>query len=133
MRCVNIYGCFSLIDLLGCFIDQKDRVLNGGISKSSTMTLQTCKNRCVKENKKFYGLEVTPVYLVISWSGVGSISNRVFLNKAITHFNSRLSCRSDKSASVVTIWQNTTKDQTRSVWPLVKETDPRHAGADGEF
>ncbi|XP_034324268.2 uncharacterized protein [Magallana gigas] len=45
-------------DLFGCFIDQKNRVLNGGKSKSSTMTLQKCKKRCVRENKKFYGLEV---------------------------------------------------------------------------
>lgn len=59
-------GCFSLIDLFGCFIDQKNRVLNGGKSKSSTMTLQKCKKRCVRENKKFYGLEVTTIYIIIS-------------------------------------------------------------------
>ncbi|XP_048734636.2 uncharacterized protein LOC125650402 [Ostrea edulis] len=43
--------------LLGCFIDQRDRVLRNGRTTSNNMTPDMCKKRCIKENKKFYGLE----------------------------------------------------------------------------
>ncbi|XP_062580891.1 uncharacterized protein LOC134242777 [Saccostrea cucullata] len=48
----------STKDLLGCFIDQRSRVLDGGRTKSKDMTLEKCKNRCISEKKKYYGLEV---------------------------------------------------------------------------
>ncbi|XP_062580890.1 uncharacterized protein LOC134242776 [Saccostrea cucullata] len=44
--------------LVGCYKDQRDRVLTGGRTKSSSMTLSVCRSRCQRENKKYYGLEV---------------------------------------------------------------------------
>lgn len=52
---------YTIAGLVGCYVDKKDRVLTGGVTKSSSMTLATCRSRCQRENKKYYGLEVDVV------------------------------------------------------------------------
>ncbi|XP_061186929.1 uncharacterized protein LOC133195065 [Saccostrea echinata] len=42
---------------LGCFQDQPKRTLAGKFTMTTSMTIETCKNICTKENNQFYGVQ----------------------------------------------------------------------------
>ncbi|XP_062580883.1 uncharacterized protein LOC134242772 isoform X2 [Saccostrea cucullata] len=44
-------------DMLGCYEDSRNRVLNGRRTHGNYMTVGRCRQRCEKERKRFYGLE----------------------------------------------------------------------------
>ncbi|XP_062571037.1 zonadhesin-like [Saccostrea cucullata] len=54
----NKKGSIRKQGLLGCFEDSRNRVLSGGRTWGNHMTVNHCRNRCVKEKTQFYGLEV---------------------------------------------------------------------------
>ena len=60
LPCLSLTTMYMLIntDLYGCYVDQWARTLDGGLTKSNSMTIAKCQDICRKANKKYYGLEV---------------------------------------------------------------------------
>ncbi|XP_062608867.1 uncharacterized protein LOC134270643 [Saccostrea cucullata] len=52
-----ITGSKSVSEYMGCFQDQQDRTLTGKYTTTTSMTIETCKNICTKENNQFYGVQ----------------------------------------------------------------------------
>ncbi|XP_061186438.1 uncharacterized protein LOC133194513 [Saccostrea echinata] len=44
---------------LGCFQDQHNRVLTGKYAHTNTMTVQNCREMCIKENNQYYGVQAS--------------------------------------------------------------------------
>lgn len=46
------------VEFVGCYMDQETRTLNGKMTISTTMTVDTCRKTCTDLKFMFYGVEV---------------------------------------------------------------------------